>query len=389
MFSISSWAQDVRVTTFKNLTVKNGTVISAGPQVAAILPNVETLADATAAAVLENCHAVDCVVIGEKKVGAVAGYVCNNKTDGSCAPVVKDCSATNCDIYCSEIRNNQVTLFGYNNSGTFTNNKDKGGNTLNYNATVTAVSTAAALKTALTPNGQNTNLGTIILTNDITVSDWTAIGANYTSFVLNGNGHSIYGLTDALINAVGPNCNVTIKNLTLKNVNISLSQADGGDNATTGAFLREVNCEGGNTKLTIDNCHVEGGSIYSYKYAGGFMGMIGGAEADTNDVVIKNSSIKNLAVSTTDSSAGGFVAHTYSKLTIKNCSVLGTSSVKCAEDRNNGDAKAGYLVGTVSNRTTTISGCTVDSSATLNNNNSAAPLNGGLVGRNYATLNVN
>lgn len=119
------------------------------------------------------------------------------------------------------------------------------------------------------------------------------------------------------------------------------------------------------------------------------MGMIGGAEADTNDVVIKNSSIKNLAVSTTASSAGGFVAHTYSKLTIKNCSVLGTSSVKCAEDRNNDDAKAGYLVGTVSNRTTTISGCTVDSSATLNNNNSAAPLNGGLVGRNYATLNVN
>lgn len=102
----------------KNLTVKNGTVISNGKQVAAIVPSVNENAT------IENCHAIGCVVSGVKKVGAVAGYV-----EGSSA-TVKDCSAKDCSVAASHEDDNDVNLFGYDNGGTFAGNVDNGGNAL-------------------------------------------------------------------------------------------------------------------------------------------------------------------------------------------------------------------------------------------------------------------
>lgn len=111
--------------TIKNLTVKNATVDSNGNQVAAVVPSVN--ADENVASTLvENCHAIDCVVNGAKKVGAVVGYAASRSH-----AIVKDCSAKDCTVTTTKGEAN-VTIFGYNNGATFEGNVDNGGNTLSY-----------------------------------------------------------------------------------------------------------------------------------------------------------------------------------------------------------------------------------------------------------------
>lgn len=111
--------------TIKNLTVKNATVDSNGNQVAAVVPSVN--ADENVASTLvENCHAIDCVVNGAKKVGAVVGYAASRNN-----AIVKDCSAKDCTVTTTKGEAN-VTIFGYDNGATFEGNVDNGGNILNY-----------------------------------------------------------------------------------------------------------------------------------------------------------------------------------------------------------------------------------------------------------------
>lgn len=116
----------------KNLTVMNATVTSNAAQVAVIAPSVND------GAIVDNCHVVNCAVSGTKKVGAVAGYVCGTATATSS---VTNCSAKNCTVIVSDTREEQVTLFGYDNrpeghkANNFTGNVDKGGNSLRYGVT--------------------------------------------------------------------------------------------------------------------------------------------------------------------------------------------------------------------------------------------------------------
>ncbi len=201
LFSVYLDTLDSNVATIKNLTVKNGTVIG-GAQTAAIVPAVYV------GGLVDNCHAINCTVIGEKKVGAVTGYVQTNGT-------VSNCSASGCNIYASDSREDQATLFGFDNGGTFTNNTDKGNNTVKTGATnVSVISDGVVLNNGVYEisnaqglvycaktfnNGAKTNNKKFELTSDIDMSgiEWTpwCNEKQYFNGNFNGNGHTISNLT--------------------------------------------------------------------------------------------------------------------------------------------------------------------------------------------------
>ena len=122
---------------------------------------------------------------------------------------------------------------------------------------------------------------------DMTKESWTAIRLNdgglYTG-VIEGNGHTITGLTDCLLEIN----NGTVRNLTFIEPNISSSFYAG---AVTGE-------NGG----TIENCHVVGGSIESTWYqSGGIAGVHGGRRAIR--------ACSSTATVTSNENAGGIVGY--------------------------------------------------------------------------------
>lgn len=81
----------------KDLTVKDAT-IKGGKQVGGIIGGMNGTGST-----VENCHAINCTIIGEKKVGAVVGYTANG--------YVKDCSAKNCSVYSKNSEAGEVVGF--------------------------------------------------------------------------------------------------------------------------------------------------------------------------------------------------------------------------------------------------------------------------------------
>ena len=122
---------------------------------------------------------------------------------------------------------------------------------------------------------------------DMTKESWTAIllndGGLYTG-VIEGNGHTITGLTDCLLDQN----NGTVRNLTFIEPNISSSFYAGA--------VTSYN-EG-----TIENCHVVGGSIESTWYqSGGIAGVHGGRMAIR--------ACSSTATVTSNGNAGGIVGY--------------------------------------------------------------------------------
>ena len=122
---------------------------------------------------------------------------------------------------------------------------------------------------------------------DMTKESWTAIllndGGLYTG-VIEGNGHTITGLTDCLLHKN----NGTVRNLTFIEPNISSSSYAGAVTSSN---------EG-----TIENCHVVGGSIESTWYqSGGIAGIHGGRMAIR--------ACSSTATVTSNKNAGGIVGY--------------------------------------------------------------------------------
>lgn len=236
-----------------------------------------------------------------------------------------------------------------------------------------AVSTAEQLSSAL--NATYSSDTTIKLANDITLSgEWGAHslnGSNNANLVIDGNGKTIYGLTSSnyynlsgfnsngLVTNIGPGfSSVTFKNLTIDGANLT---NNGGQTAATGVFVGDTNT----VDVTFDTCTVTGAVVNSYKYAGGFIGYIQDVYGNKSIKLI-NCVVSDSNINTTDSSVGGLVGQHYTNLTITGCKIMGTTTIKCAENRTGTVAKAGYLLGTATVKTTTISNITVESTVTLN-----------------------
>ena len=143
---------------------------------------------------------------------------------------------------------------------------------------------AKAVREGSTRNPINCTLDADI---DMTKESWTAIRLNdgglYTG-VIEGNGHTITGLTDCLLHKN----NGTVRNLTFIEPNISSSSYAG---AVTGS-----------NEGTIENCHVVGGSIEStWNQSGGIAGIHGGRMAIR--------ACSSTATVTSNKNAGGIVGY--------------------------------------------------------------------------------
>ncbi len=223
----------------------------------------------------------------------------------------------------------------------------------------------------------------VVLVNDIDMSNWTALNGstNHPGFTIIGNGYTLKNLSAPLFD------NFPAKDVTVKNVNFDSANIETTGTNYAGVLIGIMNSSGGGTYL-IENCNITNSNIKGYKYAGGFVGFaaepVNGA---TGSLTFKNCKIENTNISTDDSSCGGLIGHTYIETTIEKCQVLGNSTIKCAEDRKNDNAKAGSFVGTVYSNTL-IKNSSVDSTVTLTNINAKAPIANGFAGRIYRSLTV-
>lgn len=217
------------------------------------------------------------------------------------------------------------------------------------------------------------------IVNDIDMSTWTnSLNIDYISVEIEGNNHVLSNMRAALF-AKSSNNTLTVKNVKFDHAQINESATGN----TAGAIIvNYVNSNGDHHNIDISNCHVTNSNVYAYKWAGAFIG----AEANYRGTyTITNCTVEDSTISTTDSSVGAFLGYVMSETTLKNCKVLGNTTVSCADDRSGKDAVAGALVGTVGVgsggvATTHIYNCTVGADVMVENLN-AAPIANGLVGR--------
>lgn len=245
--------------------------------------------------------------------------------------------------------------------------------------------TAAELNALLTAGGE------VKLDKDYVVTDaWTSIKignsgnpVNPSSINIDGQGHTIYGLSDALVACVA-NASVTIKNLTISNAYIVGDTTAETNGLGAAAFVAHIS---DSLALNLDNCHVLNSTIIAKgdARAAGLVGYVSGTYSIPMNASITNCSVENCTI-TGDNGAAGLVAYTQSDITVENCSVKGKTVITCTEDREGGSAKAGKLFGTISGATVEVTNTTVDADVELYNTN-ATPDEGGLVGRLVGSAN--
>lgn len=220
---------------------------------------------------------------------------------------------------------------------------------------------------------------------DLTGMNWQSIfyDGNASSVTVYGNDHTITGLTAALFTCESSS-EVIISDLTIDGANIYAEEEE--SHGMGAAFIAYMDM---NASLSMDNCHVTNSTIVaattevngvkSEPRAAGLVGYISAVQAGKK-IEIKNCTVNNCTI-TGGNGGAGIVGLTASAVTIENCKILGNTAITCTEDRENGAAKAGYIVGTVNVKRTCIDDCYVASTVTLSNLNAKAPVANGLVGR--------
>lgn len=257
---------------------------------------------------------------------------------------------------------------------------DSNGRTYDENATYAGEAiTAAELNALLTAGGE------VKLDKDYVVTDaWTSIKignsgnpVNPSSINIDGQGHTIYGLSDALV-ACQPNASVTIKNLTISNAYIVGDTTAETNGLGAAAFVAHIS---DSLALNLDNCHVLNSTIIA-KGDARAAGLVGYVSGNSMNASITNCSVENCTI-TGDNGAAGLVAYTQSVITVENCSVKGKTVITCTEDREGGAAKAGKLFGTISNVAITAKNTTVDATGVDVDNTNATldTVHGDLIGR--------
>ena len=329
--------------TIKNLTVVNAT-IKGNSMVGAVASSLDSNA------AVENCKAINCTLIGVKKVGSVVGY--------SAGSTVKDCYAENCTIQYSEKEASEI--LGFANTGSTVS-----GNTFN---NITFVASAAALAKEMTPVD-----GVITLTRDyIVTGDWTSLALSGT-VTIEGNNHTIKGINQPLVAGTG-GINITVNDLTITESEIGVAAKENG--LGTAAFISYIDHSG---KASFNNCHLLNSKVTGNERAAALL-----AFSEASEVSIKNCSVVKCEL-TSVGGAAGLVAYTHSTTTVENSKVE-NSTVEATEDRTGKKALAGAVIGTVT-ANTTFTNVTVSGNTVINNN---ATAESDMVGRVVSgTLTVN
>lgn len=219
---IVGYAHTGNTITIQNCHVTNSSIVSVPELVGTAYDNgdkVGGIAGYTVNTTVTGCSVSGITIGGYRDLGGIVGYA----NSGS---AVTGNTAGNVTVALNKTHNykNYTTLDQFD-ANHVVGEKDANANVSDNRTTGTftvteayMVYTGADLKAALNAGG-----GTILVMNDITVSsDWTSALKGSTgdeavfreSIVLEGNGHTVFGLTDALVRCEA-NANVTIQNLTV------------------------------------------------------------------------------------------------------------------------------------------------------------------------------
>lgn len=335
----------------KNLTVKNATIIGNGKSMAgAVVGGIY----GDTASVVENCHAIDCTVYGQKKVGGVVGYANDGVT-------VSGCSATNCELFCevgadvtsAGIAPQADEVVGFNNGATVNCADNYTNVNITFNATYVADGVAVQNGTYLISNANGLfwfdNLAiseqydkNIKLVADIDLENraWTPVCYSGTQYcgTFDGNGHTIYNLSitadpnagDSEAAAMFAWSNGTIKNLTI-------------DGATVNGNHYVATLVGYMQIGTVENCHIKNATVVNTHMDDDKCGDKAGALiAYTNrSCVVKDCSASNCTVTAARDGAQligyGYRSNTYTNLSVDNVTVT-AAATGCSHRR------AGYVV---------------------------------------------
>ncbi len=242
---------------------------------------------------------------------------------------------------------------------------------------VAVVADAAALLEAfesVRSQSANETVTTVTLANDIDVKgEWDAYDLPYAceKVVIEGNGHTISGLTHPLlIGSTAGGTTLTIRNLTLSDVNISDPAYK---ELGVGAFIARADAI---VSVTMENCHVKGTAEKSSVVTGYGTAEDGGTSGEADNgyagaligyascpVTLTNCSVENVEVNGWKS-AGGLVGHMGGNLIVTDCSVIGCTITETKPNRTS--AGAGLIMGRLSGGTATLTGTITLTGNTVN-----------------------
>lgn len=217
------------------------------------------------------------------------------------------------------------------------------------------VNTASQLQAVLTSKNETAYSTEIVINDDIELKageTWVPLNMNsYTGIaqlVINGNGHTIKGLNDALIGYCSfGNVKLTIKDLTLTDCKVEKTGALLDNNGLgIGAFVYAADST---SPIVLENCHLKNSTVsLNGNYATAVGGLIG---YSSSNLEIKNCSVDNTTVTATDSSAGAIAGHVSA----------GTATTKIDDAKvtdciikGEKTAKTGYVIGTANTGSTVI-----------------------------------
>lgn len=380
---IVGYAHTGNTITIQNCHVTNSSIVSVPELVGTAYDNgdkVGGIAGYTVNTTVTGCSVSGITIGGYRDLGGIVGYA----NSGS---AVTGNTAGNVTVALNKTHNykNYTTLDQFD-ANHVVGEKDANANVSDNRTTGTftvteayMVYTGADLKAALNAGG-----GTILVMNDITVSsDWISALKGSTgdeavfreSIVLEGNGHTVFGLTDALVRCEA-NANVTIQNLTVSGANIlgdTLTKTNG---LGIAAFIA---CADAGSQITLNNCHVKDSEIIGTISDARAAGLIGYASVSNTTVTITGCSVENCTIISQANGAAGVIAFA-GDIAITGCSVKGNTTITSQEDRTGDTPIAGIVIGTVAG-TATIHNCTVDSRVQLTNTPDVSVECSGWVGR--------
>lgn len=214
---------------------------------------------------------------------------------------------------------------------------------------------------------------------DLTSTTWapvTVSGPGYPLVTVEGNEHTIAGLTDMLFAATwAGKSGLIIKDLTIEKSAIVNDENDANGNVGVGAFIGYPQAS---ATITLENCHLKSSSVKGGHWTGGLIGMAGGYNGNDGPVFM-NLTIKNCSVTDSEitgkGSAGAVIGHgscsAWTNVVIENTTVKDNTITSTGSSAN----KAGSVMGTIgaAGQPTTVNGETKTGgayiSAVVANNN--------------------
>ncbi len=364
----------------ENCHVKNATLVCTTEQIGANEYDNGDKAGAiigymAAGGVVTGCTVENTKVTAYRDLGGIAGYS---------AGTVENCLVLNAVVVTVDATHNYKnyptltetfdanSIVGHN-AGTVSN--CSGDATLVVPQNVTPVGNAADLKAMLNAFGAaDAGNNVVNITADILIDEpWTPVvidGYNGADVVIiNGNGHTIKGLTAPLFaGGFAGGSGVVVNNLTIDASTIVSTNTLG-----SGAFVETSDSQ---DRIELNNCHLKNSSVTGSR-TGGLIGWTSGYN-NVNDgavdlyVTIKNCTVENCRI-TGDGTVGGIYGHaganpaTFS--TIENCKVI-----NCQLVSNDDSYRVGGIVGTANVGQVVINNCTVDAATTMVQNNNGTEI---------------